>query len=229
MARTRGRGGDAVWAATQPLLPAPPEHPLGCHRPRVPDRLCLWALLIRLTTGASWVDIEAILDHRVSDTTLRARRDGWIAVGVFEQLPAEALAAFDHLGARRGPRRPARRVAQRARQRIGSRSGSSRLDEQPSHTPRASVGGDAGRAGRPLPARRGPSASNEAPATFQSQVKVQVATPPVFMFGGRSSPFRGARGLRGRWLQAGARITWSPEVIVPGLVTSAYTRATGPA
>ncbi len=31
---------DAVWAATEPLLPAPPEHPLGCHRPRVPDRLC---------------------------------------------------------------------------------------------------------------------------------------------------------------------------------------------
>ncbi len=34
---------DAVWAATEPLLPPPPEHPLGCHRPRVPDRLCLWA------------------------------------------------------------------------------------------------------------------------------------------------------------------------------------------
>ena len=83
---------DAVWAAT-----APPEHPLGCHRPRVPDRLCLWALLIRLTTGASWVDIEAILDHQVSDTTLRARRDEWIAAGVFERLRLEALAAFDRL------------------------------------------------------------------------------------------------------------------------------------
>ena len=88
---------DAVWAATEPLLPSPPEHPLGCHRPRVPDRLCLWALLIRLTTGASWVDIEAILDHQVSDTTLRARRDEWIAAGVFEQLRSEALAAFDRI------------------------------------------------------------------------------------------------------------------------------------
>jgi len=66
---------NAVWAATMPLLPVPPEHALGCHRPRVPDRLCLWGLLIRLTTGSSWVDIEAILDHQVSDTTLRARRD----------------------------------------------------------------------------------------------------------------------------------------------------------
>jgi transposase len=88
---------DAVWAGTEPLLPPRPEHPLGCHRPRVPDRLCLWALLIRLTTGASWVDIEAILNHQVSDTTLRARRDEWIAAGVFEQLRAEALAAFDRI------------------------------------------------------------------------------------------------------------------------------------
>ena len=89
---------DAVWAAVEPLLPATvDEHPLGCHRPRVPDRLCLWGLLIRLTTGASWVDIEAILEHRVSDTTLRARRDEWIAAGVFDQLKTEALAAFDRI------------------------------------------------------------------------------------------------------------------------------------
>jgi transposase len=89
---------NAVWAAVEPLLPEiVDEHPLGCHRPRVPDRLCLWALLIRLTTGASWVDIEAILGHQVSDTTLRARRDEWIAAGVFDQLRAEALAAFDRI------------------------------------------------------------------------------------------------------------------------------------
>jgi hypothetical protein len=34
-----------------------------------------------LVTGASWVDIEAILDRQVSDPTLRARRDEWIAAG----------------------------------------------------------------------------------------------------------------------------------------------------
>jgi len=89
---------DAVWAAVEPLLPAPQDtHPLGCHRPRVPDRLCFWGILIRLVTGASWVDIEAILEHRVSDTTLRARRDEWIAAGVFEALKDEALAAFDRI------------------------------------------------------------------------------------------------------------------------------------
>jgi transposase len=89
---------DAVWAAVEPLLPETiDQHPLGCHRPRVPDRLCMWGLLIRLTTGASWVDVEAILEHRVSDTTLRARRDEWITAGVFDQLKAEALAAFDRI------------------------------------------------------------------------------------------------------------------------------------
>jgi hypothetical protein len=44
-----------------------------------------------------WVDIEAMLDHQVSDATLRARRDEWIAAGLFEQLRAEALAAFDRI------------------------------------------------------------------------------------------------------------------------------------
>jgi hypothetical protein len=77
---------EIVWQTIEPLLPVTTdEHPLGCHRPRVPDRLCFWGILvIRLVTGASWVDIEAILDHQVSDTTLRARRDEWIAAGVFE-------------------------------------------------------------------------------------------------------------------------------------------------
>ena len=34
---------DVLFATVQPLLP-PPEstHPLGCHRPRVSDRLCFW-------------------------------------------------------------------------------------------------------------------------------------------------------------------------------------------
>ena len=89
---------DVIWQAVKPLLPAPVDsHPLGCHRLRVPDRLCFWGLLIRLVTGASWVDIEAILDEQVSDTTLRARRDEWIAAGVFEALKTEALAAFDRI------------------------------------------------------------------------------------------------------------------------------------
>ena len=89
---------DVLWAGFEPLLPLPDRsHPLGCHRPRASDRLCFRGLLIRLVTGASWVDIEAILDFEVSDTTLRARRDEWIAAGIFETLRAEAITAFDRV------------------------------------------------------------------------------------------------------------------------------------
>jgi transposase len=89
---------DALWTAVEPLLPRQDRsHPLGCHRPRASDRLCFRGLLIRLVTGASWVDIEAILDHQVSDTTSRARRDEWIAAGIFERLRDEATAAFDRI------------------------------------------------------------------------------------------------------------------------------------
>jgi transposase len=89
---------DVIWQTVEPLLPPPDRsHPLGCHRPKASDRLCFRGLLIRLVTGSSWVDIEAILEHQVSDTTLRARRDEWIAAGVFETLKTEALAAFDRI------------------------------------------------------------------------------------------------------------------------------------
>lgn len=89
---------DVIWQSVEPLLPRQVEtHPLGCHRPRVPDKVCFRGILIRLVTGSSWVDIEAILDHRVSDTTLRARRDEWIAAKVFDNLKQEAVAAFDQV------------------------------------------------------------------------------------------------------------------------------------
>jgi transposase len=89
---------DAVWAAVEALLPMPADkHPLGCHRRRVPDRICFHGILIRLVTGCAWVDVERLLNGVVSDTTLRARRDEWIAAAVFDTLAAEALAAYDRV------------------------------------------------------------------------------------------------------------------------------------
>ncbi len=89
---------DAVWTAIEALLPERvDDHPLGCHRPRVSDRTCLRGILIRLVTGCSWVDAERLLDHAVSVTTLRARRDEWVAAGVFDRLVEEALAAYDRI------------------------------------------------------------------------------------------------------------------------------------
>ena len=89
---------DAVWAATEPLLPPREDsHPLGTHRRRLPDRLCFEGILVRLVTGCSWQTAERLLGCAVSDTTLRARRDEWIAAGVFDAVVEEALAAFDRI------------------------------------------------------------------------------------------------------------------------------------
>ncbi len=88
---------EAAWAAVEPLLPNPPHdsHPLGCHRPRVPDRDCFEAILFRLVTGCSW-DVAGRLG-KGSETTLRRRRDEWTAAGVFDLLVAEAIAGYDRI------------------------------------------------------------------------------------------------------------------------------------
>ena len=89
---------DAVWEAIRWLLPVVgDDHPLGCHRRRISDRVCFEGILIRLVTGCSWVTVERLMGHRVSDTTLRARRDEWVTADVFDALVAEALAAWDRI------------------------------------------------------------------------------------------------------------------------------------
>jgi transposase len=89
---------DTVWAAIEPLLPVRNEtHPLGCHRPRAADRDCFEVMLVRLATGCSFEDAERLCGNRVSDTTVRARRDEWIEAGVFDAVVAEAIRAYDKI------------------------------------------------------------------------------------------------------------------------------------
>lgn len=45
------RMSDVPWARIEPLLPVPKPHPLGCHRPRVPNRAAMEAILLVLRTG----------------------------------------------------------------------------------------------------------------------------------------------------------------------------------
>jgi hypothetical protein len=86
---------DAVWASFAAYLPERGEtdHPLGCHRPRICDRDCFEAILFRLVTGCSW-DVAGRLG-KGSETTLRRRRDEWLAVGAFGHLVEESIGAFD--------------------------------------------------------------------------------------------------------------------------------------
>jgi transposase len=86
---------DAVWQSFSAYLPKRPisDHPLGCHRPRISDRDCFEAILFRLVTGCSW-DVAGRLG-KGSETTLRRRRDEWVAAGAFGRLVEEAIAGFD--------------------------------------------------------------------------------------------------------------------------------------
>ena len=86
---------DAVWLSFAAYLPerAETEHPLGRHRPRISDRDCFEAILLRLVTGCSW-DVAGRLG-KGSEATLRRRRGEWVALGVCVRLVDEAIAGFD--------------------------------------------------------------------------------------------------------------------------------------
>lgn len=86
---------DAIWASFAAYLPEQGvcTHPLGCHRPRISERDCFEAILFRLVTGCSW-DVAGRLG-KGGETTLRRRRDEWVAAGAFAHLVEEAISAFD--------------------------------------------------------------------------------------------------------------------------------------
>lgn len=76
----------------QALLPAPIDaHPLGCHRPRVPDQIIFDKLVTRLVLGGAYAKHA---DDTVSATTLRTRRDEWIKAGAFAALEQTVLETF---------------------------------------------------------------------------------------------------------------------------------------
>ena len=68
------------------------DHPLGCHRPRIPDRVVFEKLVQVLVFGCAY---HRIADEECSATTLRARRDEWIELGVIDALREVALEAYD--------------------------------------------------------------------------------------------------------------------------------------
>lgn len=71
-----------------------PDHPLGCHRRRISDRVIFDKLLQLLRFGCS---CEAIADTACSATTIRSRRDEWIRLGVFARLKQIALESYDRI------------------------------------------------------------------------------------------------------------------------------------
>jgi transposase len=76
------------------LPPRVDRHPLGCHRRRIDDCIVFDKLVAGLVFGCGY---ERLGDTRCSATTLRRRRDEWIAAGVFDRLRASVLAAYERL------------------------------------------------------------------------------------------------------------------------------------
>lgn len=77
------------------LIPVPVDpHPLGCHRPRIADRIVFEKLVQVLVLGCA---CDRIADHQCSATTRRTRRYEWIRAGVFQELDTIALEGYDRL------------------------------------------------------------------------------------------------------------------------------------
>ncbi len=68
------------------------DHPLGCHRPRIPDRVVFEKLVQILVFGCAY---WRIADESCSATTLRRRRDEWIEEGLLDTLEEIARKAYD--------------------------------------------------------------------------------------------------------------------------------------
>jgi transposase len=86
---------EPLWVQVAALLPTRQvSHPLGCHRPRIADRVVFDKLIQVLVFGCGY---RRIADHTCSATTLGRRREEWISTGVAERLRLEVLAADDQL------------------------------------------------------------------------------------------------------------------------------------
>lgn len=89
---------EPLWDQFSALLPCrpvyDPSHPLGCHRPRVSDRLIFEKLIQVLRFGCSYAGIA---DSSCGATTIRERRDEWIKLGIFAQLKAIARESYDRI------------------------------------------------------------------------------------------------------------------------------------
>lgn len=89
---------EPLWDQFSALLPCrpvyDPAHPLGCHRPRISDRLIFEKLIQVLRFGCSYASIA---DCACGATTIRERRDEWIKLGIFAKLKTIAREAYDRI------------------------------------------------------------------------------------------------------------------------------------
>ena len=86
---------EPLWDQFAALIPEHLDtHPLGCHNPRIPDRVVFEKLVQVLVLAASY---DKIADTTCSATTIRTRRDEWITAGLFATLEQLCLEAYDQI------------------------------------------------------------------------------------------------------------------------------------
>jgi transposase len=86
---------EPIWQQFSALLPERhTDHPLGCHRSRIPERIVFDKLVQVLVFGCAY---ERIADGSCSESTLRRRRDEWIELGLMDRLRRICLEAYDRL------------------------------------------------------------------------------------------------------------------------------------
>lgn len=94
---------EPVWVEFAALLtehrggPQPefhPDHPWGCHRRRIPDRVVFEHVLDALVHGSGY---ERIATARCSDRTIRRRLKDWAKLGIAQAVHAVALGAYDRI------------------------------------------------------------------------------------------------------------------------------------
>ena len=84
---------DELWGKMEPLLPPRPQHPLGCHNPRVPDRSAMDAIFFVLRTGCQWNALNAT--GICSSSSAHRRFLEWTQAGVFAEFWRQGLLAYD--------------------------------------------------------------------------------------------------------------------------------------
>ena len=84
---------EPIWEQFSVLLPErKTDHPLGCHRSRIPDRVVFEKLVQVLVFGCAY---WRIADEECSATTLRRRRDEWIEAGAMDALEELVRETYD--------------------------------------------------------------------------------------------------------------------------------------
>lgn len=91
---------DALWERIEPLLPVrqKPSHPLGCHRPRVPERKVLNSIFYLLRTGGQWKGLDLLDPARYAKgSTAHLRFQEWLQAGFFARLWEASLLDYDEM------------------------------------------------------------------------------------------------------------------------------------